>query len=317
MTKKIFSLLILTAISFSIFAAGRFPIKSEIFPKNQIKNVDIRVSFENVEIEETYGNEILVEIYGNNLKRIPNVKKEGDALVIEAKNELFRIPKATVCNVKIYVPRDAKFENVNVASASADIEIEKLVAENLNFQSASGDIECKNLAADKKIKASSVSGKVEIEEARSKEIAVGSTSGKISLDKISSDTLTIKSISGKIDAENFYGEYIEANTTSGDIEIENLNAEYFSFNSVSGKIDAELKNVPVASSKIETTSGSVQLFAPRGKGFTLTVSSNSGTFRDRINDNRLVPRSEFSQKYYGGGADVFIKTTSGGILLEN
>ena len=319
MSKKTFlMILVFVAVSVSFFAieGNTIPIESESFSKEQIKNIEIQVTYEDVEIKETYGNEILVEIYSNNRKTVPSISTFSDTLLIESKAHLFL--RGTECDIKLYIPQNAKFSNVKITSASADIEISKINAENIKLHSASGDIDCKILDADEEINLESASGDIEIEEANSKEITVKSNSGEISLNRISSDTLTAQIIgSGEIDINDFYGEYVQVTSKSGDIEIERLDAEYFSLNSASGKISVDMKNIPAASSKINTTSGNVQLFVPHNKGFNLTVSSNSGTFRDRINDNRFVPRSEFSQKYYGGGTDIFIRTTSGEILLEN
>lgn len=309
------SLLLTTFSLTALSAQNSTPVNNESFLKNQISNLDIKLICEDLEIKETYGDEILIEVYCNNRKKAPAIECRNETLYISSKVN-FTVLGFT-CKIKVYLPANQQFSNVNIEGTSSDISIDSLSAKDLHLDSTSGDIECKSLSIDTNAKITSTSGEIDVEEIYTKELTSKTTSGEISFGKISCDTATITSNSGEINIDDFYGEYFKVNTTSGDIDIYNIDTEYFTAGSTSGEISLDFKNMISAKSQIKTTSGEINIFVPKNSSFNVAVSSSSGTFKDKISGNRLTPRSEYIQKYNEGGAQMTIRTTSGNISLED
>lgn len=308
--------ILLTSLSIPVLSAqNSTPVNNESFLKNQISNLDIKLICEDLEIKETYRDDILVEVYCNNRKKAPQIECKNETLYISSKVN-FTVMGFS-CKVKVYLPANQKFSNVQIEGTSSDISIESLSAQKLYLDTTSGDIECTRLSIDDNAKIISTSGDIHIEEIDAKELTSKTTSGEISFEKISCDTATITSNSGEINIDDFFGEYFKVNTTSGNIDIYNIDTEYFTAGSTSGEISLDFKNMISAKSHVKTTSGEVQLFVPQNSSFNIAVSSTSGTFKDKISGNRLTPRSEYIQKYNDGGAEINIRTTSGNISLEN
>lgn len=317
MTKKIsiLSLALLTLSCSLSFAAqsNKVPLLNKTFSQSQIQNLEINLVYEDVEIKNTYGDEILVEVYSNHKKRIPNIAVNSNTLQITSQKNI--MITGLNCTVKIYIPENQTFKDAYIKTTSSDINIEKMIAQNLEVLSTSGDIECKTLNAEDNLKIHTTSGDIEVDRIETKELTVKSTSGDAELNEIKCETFDAKSTSGEITVNAFSGDYIGTETTSGEIDFYDVDVNCFSFETTSGSVSIDFKKVPEASSKIKTVSGNVQICLPHD-GFTLDVYSSSGTFKDKINDNRFTPRSNYTQKYFGGGSQIEIKTTSGEILLE-
>lgn len=149
------------------------------------------------------------------------------------------------------------------------------------------------------------------------EIKIKTVSGKIKAELLnSSSDINIFSISGQIDIENIKSESISTYSDSGSIYISSLTCDFFDSKTNNGFIEISLETSLKAASSIKTDSGNIVIQMKEKSGFDFIVSSTSGIFRDEINNLRLSPRNEYRNSYFGGGPEINIRTTSGGIILK-
>ena len=307
-----FSLFLLTA---SLFGFSRNLVVKKDFAKDEIKNLEFHLKSESLKITPIYGEGITLEIYCNNSKKIPLVVQDDDKLTFTSKiNKLSN--RTDLCVIELFVPTDYKFDEIKFNATSGDFDFSKLNVDSITCSITSGDIVGKNLNADNSIKFNLTSGDLEIETINCENLTAYATSGDIELKNISATTLRAECTSGDIELNSFEGESIVLRSTSGSLKTKNTTADYFDTTTTSGSIKIELKKAPKASSIISSNSGSVELIVPHDQGFNIQCSSVSGSFEDEINDFKMSIRNSFRNSYYGGGAEINIKTTSGSIELD-
>lgn len=273
--KKTFSLILVFNIFLFLFAVEPNLILSKSF--SNITDFNFDLGHENLTIENIYGDEILVELYSNNNKKLPKVYENEGILILKTKQT--KLYPSDYCNIKIYIPYEFVFENVNIQTNSGNIILQDLSSEELSIKSISGKIKSQEL-------------------------------------KISS-YINLYSISGQIDINTVTTETISVQSASGFIYISSIIADYFDTTTDSGIIEISLASQPKASSRIHSKTGEVHLsFQNKSFGFDLIASSTNGIFRDEINNLRLTPRNEYRNSYFGGGPEIQIRTTSGNIFVK-
>ena len=319
--KKLFTAILLASLAAGVFALPNL-IKEEEFGASAIDNLDFDLSWESIQIKETHDTtSIEVETYCNYKKYAPEVSVSGSTLYIESVRKMtgfFSTPTGLSCTVIVYVPQKKDFDEIFVETSSGDIEIIRPLSakSEISIKSTSGDISSnQGLFADK-INIDTTSGDIEVYNIDADDFTTHSTSGDIEIKKFTGETGTANSTSGSISADDYACEYADFESTSGDISVKKLDCDYFDAECTSGDITIELKNAPVATSSINCTSGSVDLYLPMRAKFSVEVSSNSGTFRDKFNNNRMNPRDSYKMDYNGGGSTIKLHTSSGNITLD-
>ena len=319
--KKLITIIFLTSFTAAIFALPNL-LKKEQFGANAIDNLKIDLSWEEIKIEETYDNTgIEVETYCNHKRYAPEVSVSGSTLYIESGKKgfsFFSAPAGLSCTMIIYVPQKKDFDEISIKTTSGDIEINRAIAakKEIRLSSTSGDIDSdKGLFADT-VKVTATSGDIELYNIDADEYITEATSGDITVKKFTGGTGKICSTSGDIKVEDFASEYAQYENTSGTISIKKLDCDYFDAKNTSGGITLELKGEPIATSSISCSSGDIDLYLPMRAKFSIDVSSNSGTFRDKFNSSRMNPRGSYHQDYNGGGSQINIQTSSGDITLD-
>lgn len=347
---KIFAAMAIFAASSLLFAGQNLAFQ-ETFNESEILDLKIDLGSENLRIEECSNSEITIEVYTNNQKRIPDVSVNHDSLTITKKKNI-TTKVGEYCNVIITIPSDKSFEDIEISLSSGDFTADHLSAKTAYITASSGNITLRNstftkseietssgdqtieLIASDSIKFRASSGDIEVEEITGKTISAGTSSGEIKFEKISCDTFkaeassgnislgTVKTgtfnadaTSGDIEVDNLECETFSADTSSGDISFKNAKADYFDVESTSGEIKIQLAKVPTASSSLDSSSGNQSLFIPKDEGFSIRLSTSSGTFKDRITNNKFSPRGSYKNDYNGGGAEIKFSTTSGDIEL--
>lgn len=319
--KKIITALLLTSLTAGVFALPNL-LKKEEFGADAIDNISANLSWEDIKIKETYdATSIEVETYCNNKRRAPEISVSGSTLYIETTNNgfnFFSSPTGFSCTVIIYVPQKKDFDEITLTTTSGDIEIERAISarDEIQISSTSGDIKSeKGLFADT-VKVTATSGDIELYNIDADDFSAEASSADIEVKKFTGGTGKIHTTSGDINADDFASEYANFQSTSGGITVKKLDCDYFDAKNTSGGIEMEFLSAPAASSAIQCTSGDVDLYLPMRARFSVDVVSNSGTFRDKFNNNRVEPRNNYTQDYNGGGAEIKIQTTSGDISLE-
>ena len=319
--KRIITALLLASLTAGVFALPNL-LKKEQFGANAIDNINAELSWENIKVKETYDStSIEVETYCNSKKNAPEISVSGSTLNIETTNKgfnFFSSPAGFSCTVVIYVPQKKDFDEITLKTTSGDIEVERILSakREIKISSTSGDINSdEGLFADT-IKISSTSGDIELYNIDADEFSTEANSADVEIKKFTGGTGKVHTTSGDIKAEDFACEYADFKSASGSITIKKFDCDYFDVKNTSGGIELDIISAPAASSVIECTSGDVDLYLPMRSKFSVDVSCTSGTFRDKFTNNRVEPRSNYTQDYNGGGAVIKIRTTSGDVTLE-
>ncbi|MCR5189736.1 MAG: DUF4097 domain-containing protein [Treponema sp.] len=317
MMKKSFLILSVLFITLQaqVFAQEKNLIVKSTYNASDIIKLDFNLTFENVKIQKIYGDEFSLEIYSNNKKKLPTYTLDDG--VFKIYTSIKRIFNVDNCKICLYVPDNYKFENVSILTASGDVELSDLNSAKISITSASGDIDLKNTYSDEELNIHTASGDVDIEDLNCQSLTVKSASGDIETENIQAQEVEIKSISGSIETKNYQGEYICLESSSGEIKSNSIKVEYFTLGSLSGDIYLLLNNAPIAASSAKSNSGDIEIYLPSGQGFDLIASSNSGRLHDEINDMSTSARGTFENSYYGGGAEITVKTSSGDIRIGN
>ena len=319
--KKLISAILLAFLAVGAFALPNL-LQKEQFGAAAIDNLEVDLAWEDITIKETYDTTAIdVEIYCNHKKYAPEVSVSGSTLYIESSKRItgfFSTPAGLSCTVVVYVPQKKDFNEVSIEVSSGEINIERILSakSKIYLTASSGDIESeKGLFADS-VTVKTTSGEIELYNIDADDFKAESTSGDIEIKKFTGGTGSVKATSGEIKIEDFASEYAEFVSSSGSISVKKLDCDYFDANNTSGGIMLELKNAPLASSKIECSSGDIDLYLPLRAKFSVEASCSSGTFRDKFNNNRMTPRDSYHMDYNGGGSTIKLQTTSGDITLD-
>jgi len=310
--KKLTVLLLSLFTALSVFASSKNLIHKETFSAN-LDNLEVKMFSEDVTIKEIYGDEIIVEVYSNNKRLMPKITKGTNSLEIYSSRKSIRFGE--YCSIEISIPEETKFKNISMAQTSGDIDIETLYADNITIDSTSGDLEAEKLTADYKMVLRKTSGDIEIDNLATDELVLSSTSGTIKVGKINAIDTSLVTTSGSIKIGKLDTESYDVTVTSGSVKISAISADYFNVNSTSGSINMEFESAPVATSKITSTSGSIDLYFLSKDGFNIEFTSSSGSYSDGINGLRAG--KHISESFFNGGSDIFIRTTSGSVSIDD
>ena len=162
------------------------------------------------------------------------------------------------------------------------------------------------------VKASSISGKVEIHGLEGK-FKLKSVSGAMNLKSLTGK-MQLTSVSGKISASELDGP-IEAENVSGKIAIQDSQIASISGKTVSGdfKIESPLISGPYSFS---TVSGRVTLVVPGDTHCTITQSGISGSIKSNlpVTQRKRSPGNEYVE-VQGGGTAISFNSISGQVRL--
>lgn len=267
---------------------------NESFDK-EFKHLKIDLISENVKIFNTNTDHFSVDIYCNDRRKQPVVSAENDTLDISSGRS--SVSFRYFCRVEVYLPKDYKFETVDIETTSGNVKIEKMESEDIRIQSTSGDIKAQFLYSDF-------------------DTNLGTTSGEIEAEKIYADYLKLSTSSGDIEARKIDCTTLLVQTTSGDQEIYDTLCDSFELESSSGSLEFEIVDLPLSQSTIHTTSGSVKLMIPQDLSFDLAFNTSSGTFENKRGHKRQSIKGDFSQSYNDGGVLIKVDTSSGSLTLE-
>ncbi len=279
----------------AIFAAERNVVFRESWNTAEVHEISTDLSSEELEISPIYGDEVTVEISSNNMRKTPEVSFGNGLLSIKSRQNVTSFSGLRI-KVKIFVPHGFAPDVIYAETSSGDIDVDDVSAGTFTVRTSSGSVEMEDV---------NVFG----------EFSVRTSSGSIDADGISASRIDLNSSSGKISVEDSECEFLYGKTSSGGISAKEILADSFELSSSSGGISLSLLTEPKAESEISSSSGKINLRIPRAAVFSVSVSTNSGNFSDRINGNSFRPRGEFHSDYNGGGAEIKLSSTSGGISL--
>lgn len=263
----------------------------------EFTKLNVSLASESISIIETRNSDFAIEIACNDKNRQPNVYTTDDTIEIVAKRNFTIIPGFR-CHVYLYIPEGYKFEDIDISLSSGSLEADVLTSSEVYITSSSGSIKIRKIESDDKVR-------------------IKTTSGSIKINKIYADLIDLESTSGSISSDTIDTYSFDAETTSGSMEFNSFFCDSFTLQSTSGSILLDFYDVPEAKSSIETTSGSVKLFIPTDKQFSLDYNTSSGSFTDGRNGNRIRSNGSIYQPYNGGGVEIYVSTTSGSLYIDD
>lgn len=195
-------------------------------------------------------------------------------------------------NLHVTLPKDLVLKELDVSTASAEVNVTDLCAERMKLGTASGKI----------------SGSVAYAEA----LQIGAASGEVEL--------TASGEIGTIDADTASGDVrltvsgevgtIKTDTASGAVSITADSVRELDMESASGRQDVVLAKMP-QECEMDSASGEITLTLPADAEFTAEVDTASGDFDCEF------PTVLHGDTYIcgGGGADLSFDTASGNISI--
>jgi len=199
------------------------------FGIDQLKEIYIHSISSDVSVFSTDEEDIKIHLYGRSAlksekglpKLITNLEGSKLKIEIEYPKVLFYYPKELFYNANVvldvYIPQDY-WENINIDTVSAGIDISNLSINNFQCKTVSGDLRIESLGSDNLI-LNTTSGDVNIMDF-SGNLKVDSVSGDINVGyKIFDNSIDVKTISGKvkIDLPQNAEFYLKTNTISGEV----------------------------------------------------------------------------------------------------
>lgn len=140
--------------------------------------------------------------------------------------------------IKIYYPKDTKFQDISIQCGMSDLSFEKLSAEKVRFDvdygkldlsditageinvdMSCGDCTLKNMNASGALNVSNDLGKVTLNGADVKNLKVESSSGSVSLTEAVFDSGDLNLDLGKLSAEKIKSKGLRVRSSSGDVEL--------------------------------------------------------------------------------------------------
>lgn len=282
-------------------------VSTQAFPIDEVKNLNIKITYENIQFSTIYGSEISIEIYSNNNQLLPEIslKNQTLSLISSPINTLKKITPGDNCKIIVYMPKEVKFYNFsffyaptffNPKSPQSDnaFVIPPISSENILIETKNTDIKGDKLNSN---------------------LILKTETGNINITNTKSSELQATSRYGNININNFSGHYLLLKTPNN-ITANNISTDFFELKSDIGNITLNLKKAPESSSYIKTTKGLVQLFLPETANFNISVLSPHGRFLDKTQNRRISARYEYTKSYNNGGALIKIETTTGNTELE-
>lgn len=181
-------------------------------------------------------NDLIVELPEKVLNELQVNTASGS---IEAMNIMSKKTDVSTVSGEIQIGGDTG--ELKVSSTGGDILLSSLRFEKLaEVWSTGGDIYVNNMWGEE-LKASSVSGELELESLHLQDVRFKTTSGDIEGDSLELSSLDVESVSGEIQLSRAVcTRDMTVKTTSGDIELTEADADEYELSSTSGSINARI-----------------------------------------------------------------------------
>ncbi|MCP2619802.1 DUF4097 domain-containing protein [Candidatus Aminicenantes bacterium AC-334-K16] len=258
-------------------------IEVSVWEKNEVKIDAVKVSRAS-SLEKAKENAARVKI---------EVEKEGNILSIAT-----RYPKKT-------------FKSLNV---SVNYKLTIPDKASLRVKSVSGDVNCGQIGGFLKI--SAVSGDVVVEQAGDG-LELSSVSGNVEVSRIEGEA-ELKTVSGDISIAYLRGS-VDAESVSGSIDLKDVSqARRVKLSSLSGDVRYQGDLNPDGIYTLKTHSGDLEIRLPAETKFDVVAKTFSGKIDSEFEITLVgkLSRRELRGKVNGGGAELELKTFSGGIKLR-
>ncbi|MCQ2574154.1 MAG: DUF4097 domain-containing protein [Treponema sp.] len=296
--KKIISFLsVLSFFLSALFAVDLVPEEkiTYSFKPEQVQNLEVNFSAGKLSVQEAFTSDITVTITKDYDAPSPTAKIDKGTLVIKTK--LLSSYKKQV-SILIEIPFGKKLEDIKLTSVSANIFLKNLNAKIITTTTASGmtQVEKCNISSHLKI---------------------GAASGKVSVSGIKGNNVTISTVNGIIDLEDLSAKLCRTETANGRISCKKIKTDGFEAQTMNGSIEYQFDKMIENDSWVKTTSGTIDLVFPKGKGYKAIVTTQSGEFIDKNTNITGVQCEDLESRYKNGNVEIKINTKSGNINIDS
>jgi hypothetical protein len=209
--------------------------------------------------------------------------------------------------VVVAIPVEAQ---VDVATSSGDVRIERAEGRQASVATSSGDIALGTLRADR-ISIAASSGDVSAD-ALDGAVEVATSSGDVEIGRLAGRSASVATSSGDVAVRSAEAARFSATTSSGNVEAGGLSA---AASVTTGSGDVELRFARVAAVEVQTGSGEVALTLPRGAGATVALAGPDIEIEESLAFQGDRERRSAQGRIGRGGPAVSVSTGSGGIEL--
>ncbi len=219
------------------------------------------------------------------------------------------LPRRVQANfrVVIEIPVEAQLD---VATSSGDIRIDRNEGRSASISTSSGDIALGAIRSDQ-IEISASSGDVTAD-ALDGALDISTSSGDVTVARVAGRTASMTASSGNISLRRVESGRLSASTSSGDVNATDVAS---AARIATGSGDVEIAFVRASEIQVQTGSGEVDLAFPRGAGANVNLSGPDVEIAGSLAFDGSRERRSVRGRIGGGGPAVTVSTGAGGIEL--
>lgn len=295
------SLLCLSACNISIYNydnADSYTAGGGEFDLNDVVALDINwVSDKLVVKTDSATNNITIDEENNKTEAKYQMQHYLDAnktlhiRFVEDGTSLVSIGIRKVLTVTLPADDTIRYDDIDIATVSADIEANGFGATDINIDTVSGDANFANVDTI--------------------DLAINTVSGNIRYNGILSGNVDVNSVSGDVTLSNVMVANIDIKSVSGRCHFSGAVSGSINANTVSGNYDIRTSTMPTGI-QCDSASGDIVLLIPDNDGFRCSFRTASGQF-----DSNFAVTTSGNIRTYGNGSVVIdIKTISGNFRID-
>lgn len=281
---------------------------------DRFKSIDIEARYSDVEFIESdkYGMEIVYydiepswSLSNGNLNMKVDVEKDN-SYSFYLFNWDWNWNSANKNHIKVYMPKSAELEKVNIRNGSGNMNIGGFYASDVTLRCSSGKVNISGIEGDN-VDISLTSGSFEGKKLAAENIAIKSSSGKVSFTDVNARSLEAGVTSGSVYFYDCKVDGLDVTSSSGKIISERLYTGDLRLKVTSGRID--LEGGFSGRSEISSSSGSISITTSENKeSYSCDLSVSSG--RVTYDNERYEKRVNIGESRKN---TLFIRATSGNI----
>ncbi|GAF63362.1 hypothetical protein BTS2_0253 [Bacillus sp. TS-2] len=162
-------------------------------------------------------------------------------------------------NIKIYVPEDIEFDDINLANKFGDIQLAGITSNQINILTNDGDVTMNNIQSNQ-LMIKNRFGDLTASEVKAGDIKIEMNDGEAQLDFIESTNTSLENHFGNVTLKNFSSEETELEITDGHLKIDGELLGQTFIHSSFGDVYLVLKNTESALSyQLETSFGDITI----------------------------------------------------------
>lgn len=225
-----------------------------------VKRIDVDGDNIRVEFVQSENEDYYIEYSVDDDYAVPQVTYENNTLKIKQEERGFFINidfqgwfSGQEKYVKIYVPKDAKLDDVDISTSNGRIEVkQQMELGTLKVDTSNGSVSVADVTCTGKVEVKTSNGSVKCDGTFYEEVVIKTSNGSVTLEGVYESGVDVKTSNGKIDAE------IDGDIDDYDIDIDTSNGSVIVNGGKEGDdyerdVDADKKI------KLKSSNGSIEL----------------------------------------------------------